>query len=68
MLQYCVYLLSCELISIVKGSDTDSPLVKSVYQKNNFLISQPNYMLWVIKRTVSMRRFWAPQTYVETDG
>ena len=34
------------------------PLVKSVYQKNIFLISQPNYMLWVLKRTVSMRRFF----------
>ena len=34
------------------------PLVKSVYQKNNFLISQPKHMLWVLKRTVSMRRFF----------
>ena len=43
--------------------------LKSVYQKNNFLISQPKHMLWVLKRTVSMRRFfWAPTTYVETDG
>ena len=26
-------------------------------------------MLWVFKRTVSMRRFfWAPKTYVKTDG
>ena len=26
-------------------------------------------MLWVHKRTVSMRRFfWAPKTYVKTDG
>ena len=26
-------------------------------------------MLWVLKRTVSMRRFfWAPKTYVQTDG
>ena len=31
------------------------PLVKSEYQKNNFLISQPKYMLWILKRTVSMR-------------
>ena len=29
-------------------------LVKSVLQKNNF-ISQPNHMLWVLKRTVLMR-------------
>ena len=26
-------------------------------------------MLWVLKRTISMRRFsWAPKTYVKTDG
>ena len=26
-------------------------------------------MLWVLKRTVSMRRFfWAPKTYVQSDG
>ena len=26
-------------------------------------------MLWVLKRTVTMRRFfWAPKTYVQTDG
>ena len=34
------------------------PLVKSAYQKNNFLISQPKHMLWVLKITVSMRRFF----------
>ena len=40
-----------------------------VYQKIIFLISQPKNMLWVLKRTVSMRRFfWAPKTYVQTDG
>ena len=43
--------------------------VKSVYRKTNFLISQPKHMLWVLKRAVSMRRFfWAPKTYVKTDG
>ena len=45
------------------------PLVKSAYRKNNFLISQPTHVLWVLKRTVSMRRFFgAPKTYVKTDG
>ena len=45
------------------------PLVKSVYKKNNFLISQPKHMLWVLKRTVSMRRFFlAPKIYVQIDG
>ena len=34
------------------------PLGKSAYQKINFLISQPKHMLWVLKRTVSMRRFF----------
>ena len=45
------------------------PFVNSVYQKINFLISKPKHMLWVLKRTVSMRRFfWAPKTYVKADG
>ena len=44
-------------------------LVKNVYPKNNFLISKPNHMLWVLKRTVSMRWFfWVPKTYVKIDG
>ena len=34
------------------------PLVKSAYQKINFLISQPKRMLWVLKSTISMRRFF----------
>ena len=34
------------------------PLVKSAYQKFDFLISQPKHMLWLLKRTVSMRRFF----------
>ena len=42
--------------------------VTSAYQTNNFLISLPKHMLWVLKRTVSKRRFfWAPKTYVKTD-
>ena len=45
------------------------PLVKSVYQIINFLISQPKHMLWVLKRTVSMRWFFcAPIKYAQTDG
>ena len=34
------------------------PLVNSVYQKNIIFISQPKHMLWVLKRTVSMRQFF----------
>ena len=41
---------------------------KSAYQKIIFLISQPKHMLWVLKRTVSSRRFfWAPKAYVQID-
>ena len=29
-------------------------LIESVYQKNNFLISQLKHVLWELKRTVSM--------------
>ena len=44
-------------------------LVKSAYQKITFLISQPKHVLWVLKRTFSMRRFFrAPNSYVQTDG
>ena len=32
-----------------------STLVKSAQRKTNFLISQPKHMLWVRKRTVSLR-------------
>ena len=47
----------------------DRPLVKSAYQKNNFLISQLKHMLWVLKRTVSMRPFFgAPKTYAKNYG
>ena len=31
---------------------------KNAYQKIIFLISQPKHMLWVLKRTVSMRQFF----------
>ena len=43
------------------GANNDgkgSPLVKSANQKIIFLISHPKHMLWVLKRTVSMRQFF----------
>ena len=56
------------LRSLKKGA-ASRPSVKSAYQKSNFLISQPKHMLWVLKRTISMRQFFlAPKTYVQTDG
>ena len=42
---------------MVHGNHT-RPLAKSVYRRSNFLISGPKHMLWVLKRTVSMRRFF----------
>ena len=44
----------------------DRPLVKTVYHKINFLISQPKHMFWVLKiiETVLL----STQTYVQTDG
>ena len=36
-----------------------------VFLKIIFLISQPKPMLWLLKRTISMRQFfWAPETYI----
>ena len=32
--------------------------LECVPKKNSFLISQPKHMLWVHKRSVSMRRFF----------
>ena len=40
------------------GKSEFRPPDKSVYLKIIFLITQPKHMLWVLKRTVSMRRFF----------
>ena len=40
--------------------DLFGPPDKSVLLKNIFLISQSKHMLWVPKRTLSMRRFFGP--------
>ena len=46
------------------------PLVKECLPKKIiFLFLNKNIMLWVLKRTVSLRRFFsAPKTYIQTDG
>ena len=43
-----------------QGTQTHRPLDKGMYHVPNInvLISQPKHMLWVLKRTVSMRRFF----------
>ena len=38
-------------------------LVMSAYKVINCLISQPKHMLWVLKRTVAMRRFFYALSY-----
>ena len=44
------------------------PLDKSNCWKNNFLIFQLKHLLWVLKRTVSVRRFfWVPITHIRID-
>ena len=43
-------------LSFISYEETRT-LVKSMYRKFNFLISQPKHMLWVLKTTVSMRWF-----------
>ena len=48
----CLEEVNCEKISCCR------PLVKNAYKKNNFLISQPKHMLCVLKKNVSMRRFF----------
>ena len=37
---------------------TNRPPDKSVYWKTIFFISHPKHMLWVLKRTISMRWFF----------
>ena len=45
------------------------PPDKTAYLKIIIFISEAKHMLWVLKRTVSMRQFfWAPKTHVKTDG
>ena len=53
------YDLCSNMKDLLQASD------KSAYLKIIFLISHSKHMLWVLKRTVSMRRFFrAPKTHV----
>ena len=63
----CIFHLACEVTLSHSFLDNyffrdflfnTRPLVKSVYQKIKFLISKPKHMLWVLKRIVSLRRFF----------
>ena len=46
------------LIQSVGRIPKHRPPDKSVYWKSFFFISDPKHMLWVLKRTVSMRWFF----------
>ena len=41
-----------------KTESVDWPPDKSAYSKTIFFISHAKHMLWVLKRTVSMRQFF----------
>ena len=44
-------------------------LDETAYQKKYFIISHSKHMLWVLKRTISMKWFFCThKTYVKTDG
>ena len=60
----CVQVKSLVTLRICTGSSEIPnacicrPLVKSALQKINFLFPQCKHMLWVLKRTISMRWFF----------
>ena len=61
--EYFYMYLSAEKCRTIRPPD------QSAYLKIMCLISRQKHMLWVLKRTVSMIRFfWAPRPYVKTAG
>ena len=52
-------LFHVKFVIILNFSKEYTGLYLRVYnKKNNFLVSQPKHMLWVLKRTVSLRQFF----------
>ena len=64
-LSHCAPITRAVKALVSLRSRTQEPcLQKRVCLKIIFLISQSKYMLWVLKRTISIRwSFWAPKTY-----
>ena len=58
-MNYVIYIAVREVSYVIYASNLRSIRApdKSVYQKTIFFISYPKHMLWVLKRTVSLRRF-----------
>ena len=53
------------LYTVSESDNKHRPPDKSAYWKIIIFISHPKHMLWVLKRTVSMRQFFrAPKTHV----
>ena len=52
------YTAPLEQVPLTCFKETCRPPDKSAYWKSIFLISHPKHMLSVLKRTVSMRRFF----------
>ena len=63
------FLLWCTLKVSLWDTSNDRSFDKSAHIRINFLISRPKHMLWVLKRTISMRRFfWALKTNLSTQN
>ena len=52
------YPIHINIISMEYHINIKQALSQESVPKKYFLISQPKHMLWVLKRTVSMRRFF----------
>ena len=53
-----IFQLTISYFNLWKKTGTHRPPDKSAYWKIIFFISHPKHMLWVLKRTVLMRRFF----------
>ena len=57
LFRFAPAVMKADLIDMCFHASVSRPPNKSTSIKIHFLISQPKHMLWVLKRTVSMRRF-----------
>ena len=64
-----VILITADLENMCTLGTIYSTISYECVPKNNFLIPQPKLRLWVLKRNVSVRRFFcAPNIYVKMVG
>ena len=55
---HITFAISTYILDIILKVNSIRPPDKSAYWKIIFFISHPKHMLWVLKRTVSMRQFF----------